>query len=354
MSQNNKILKAKDVIESIQVQLSYLKTRIKTILFVSVLGGVLGILVAILSTATYKAFSSFSLDEDKGSSGLAGYLGVASQLGIDLGNSGGSVFTGENIIELLKSRRVVESALLVRMNNNVKANTLADYYLDVFKFREQLEKVGLQNISFNDRERVNFTRDQDSVLGLMYRSLVKNNISVNKVDKKLSIYHMEVVSTDEVFSKMFSDALLDEVTRFYVETKTKKARSTVSLLERKVDSVKTTYETALINGASFNDANRNIVKQIASTNSVKRQLEIQMLATYYAELVKHLETAKLSLARETPYIQKVDTPTYPLEKKKFGKLKGGVLGMFVSGFLICLFFSIRLTYNRIVNEDTTS
>jgi hypothetical protein len=352
MTQNSNILKTKDVLKSAQAHISYLITKIRVIAFVSVLGGVLGVLIAIFSNTTYKAFSSFSLDEDKGSGGLAGYIGVASQLGIDLGNSGGSVFTGENIIELLKSRRVVESALLVRMNNDKGAVTLADYYLDAFKFREQLEKVGLQKIAFKDIARVNFTRDQDSVLGLMYKSLVKNNIAINKVDKKLSIYHLEVVSTDEVFSKLFSEALLDEVTRFYIETKTKKARATVNLLERKVDSVKTTYEASLLSGASFNDANRNIIKQIASTNSVKRQLEIQMLATYYAELVKHLETAKLSLARETPYIQKVDTPTYPLEKKKFGKLKGIVLGTFVSFILVCMFFSLRLTFKRLVNDDT--
>ena len=50
-----------------------------------------------------------------------------------------------------------------------------------------------------------------------------------------------------------------------------------------------------------------------------------------------LETLKLDMARETPIVQIIDTPRYPLKKDKLGKLKGIVFGGFVGGVLIVLY-----------------
>jgi uncharacterized protein involved in exopolysaccharide biosynthesis len=47
--------------------------------------------------------------------------------------------------------------------------------------------------------------------------------------------------------------------------------------------------------------------------------------------VKNLELSKMSLLKETPLIQVIDQPVYPLEEIKFGKLKGLVLGGFLGG-----------------------
>ena len=67
------------------------------------------------------------------------------------------------------------------------------------------------------------------------------------------------------------------------------------------------------------------------------------------ELVKNLELAKLALRRETPLIQVLDKPTFPLEVDKVGKLKGLVLGGFLGGFLILVYLLAKKFLNNILN-----
>ena len=65
------------------------------------------------------------------------------------------------------------------------------------------------------------------------------------------------------------------------------------------------------------------------------------------ELVKNLELAKLALRRETPLIQVIDKPIFPLAIDRFGKLKGLLLG----GILFVVLISIYLIINMIFNKS---
>ncbi len=346
----NEKISFKNIVKRLFVFIRLLKDKYKQIIGVGVIFSLLGLCLSLISKPEYTARLTFSLDEEKGGGALAGYIGVASQLGIDLGSSGGSVFTGENIIELIKSRLVIENTLISKISIDGIENTFADHFLDRFGWRQKLDKKGLDKLNFRSTNRKEYTREQDSVLYLIFKSIQKQNLTVFKVDKKLSIYNVVFTSSDEAFSGYFIDAIMGEVTKLYIDNRTKKSRSMVSILEQKTDSVKFAYESALMNVAVYNDANRNIAKQIVLSVAAKRQMETQLLATYYAELVKHLETAKISLMKETPLIQKIDTPIFPLEKKKIGKLKGGVIGMFIGLFLSSLFIIIRFSFTQIMNE----
>ena len=58
----------------------------------------------------YRAVCTFILEEK--SSGGGGLSGLASQFGLNIGSlSGGSIFSGDNIINILKSKKVVEQVL---------------------------------------------------------------------------------------------------------------------------------------------------------------------------------------------------------------------------------------------------
>jgi hypothetical protein len=47
--------------------------------------------------------------------------------------------------------------------------------------------------------------------------------------------------------------------------------------------------------------------------------------------------AKVTLRKETPLIQILDSPIFPLKKDKVGKLKGIVFGGFIAWFFLSLF-----------------
>ena len=56
-------------------------------------------------------------------------------------------------------------------------------------------------------------------------------------------------------------------------------------------------------------------------------------------LVVQLELAKITLRKETPLIQLIDQPRYPLEQNKLGKIKSVLIGI-VLAELITIFLLI--------------
>jgi uncharacterized protein involved in exopolysaccharide biosynthesis len=61
-----------------------------------------------------------------------------------------------------------------------------------------------------------------------------------------------------------------------------------------------------------------------------------------------LELAKVTLRKETPLLQIIDRPSFPLEKEIVGKLKSLVLGGFLAGFLTVLYLVFSSLYKKLV------
>jgi len=344
----------KDIFKSLSDWFKYLLSKWLIIIVISFFGGIGGIFFAISSKPIYKADLSFALEDNQSGGGLSGALGIASQFGLDMGGGAGGAFSGDNLIELMKSRSMVEKALLTPVMIDNKIQSLADYYIIVNDLREAWkDKPNLQNISFPlNYDRSKFSRAQDSILSLFHTNLIKNSLTVSKLDKKLSIITVTVKSNNENFSKYFCDKLVREVSDFYVETKTKKSVQNLSILQHQVDSVKRMLTSAIGGVATTSDIypNANRAKSVLKIPSQTRQIDVQANQAILIEMVKNLEISKISLRRETPLIQIIDTPRFPLEKKQFGKLKSGLIGSILAGlFSVVILILIKL-YHQIVNE----
>ncbi|WP_281231860.1 lipopolysaccharide biosynthesis protein [Flavobacterium gelatinilyticum] len=327
----------------------YLLLKWKLIIIAVFLGALLGIGYSSVKKTTYTATLSFALEDEK-SGGLGNALGLASSLGLDLGGNGGGMFTGANLTELFKSRAMVEKTLLTPVKLNGKVISLAEMYIQNNKWREKWNenpKLRLLNF-YPNSNRNNFTRIQDSVLGVMYGSLSKSGLLVGLKDKKMSIINIEVSSTDELFAKYFCEALAEQVSDFYISTKSKKARMNMAILERQTDSIRGELNGAITGVAVANDNtfNLNPALNVRRTPSARRQVDVQANTAILTELVKQTELAKVTLRRETPLIQIIDRPILPLENEKFGKLKGIIFGGFLFGFLSIIFLIVKRILNN--------
>jgi hypothetical protein len=289
------------------------------------------------------------LEDEKSGVSLGGALGLASQFGLDLGGGGGGgIFSGDNLLELMKSRSMVQKALLSPISVKVKSQSLADYYISFREMREDWKnEPQLANVSYAIyADGLQFNRAQDSILMEIHEEIVKNFLTVAKIDKKLSILKVSVQTEDESFSKAFTEALVREVSQFYVETKTKKSATNVAILQHQTDSVRNELNRAITGVAQSNDAipNLNSSRQVLRSFSQQRQIDVQANTAILTELVKNLELSKLSLRKETPLIQVIDKPILPLTVEKFGKLKGLLLGGFLAGFLVVIGLIIRRVF----------
>lgn len=315
----------------------FLFSKSMLLILAGVAGAVIGYIYAYAQKPMYQAELSFVLENDQ-SAGSGGYAGIASQFGLDLGgSSGGGVFSGDNLLELMKSRSLVEKALLSSVNVGTKRLTLAEYYIDFNNLRKNWKSdPKLKNIEFlPDIDRSHFTLKHDSIIGSFYTKIVNNNLQVDKMDKKSSIMVLNVKSGNELFSKLFAEMLIKEVSDFYIDTKTRKSVDNLEILQRQADSVRRELNSAISGVALSVDANPNAnpARQILLAPSQRRTVDVQANQVMLTELVKNLELSKMSLRRETPLIQIIDTPILPLKKiivsKTTSLLTGGIIGVFI-------------------------
>jgi hypothetical protein len=335
----------KDLIEDIKEWYAYLLSQWKIIVLAGFIGAILGIGYSLSKKPIYTASLSFALEDEKSGGGLGGALGLASSFGFDLGGSGGSIFSGSNLTELFKSRKMVEQTLLTPVVVNDKTISLAEMYIQNEEWRDKWEdKPQFKNIQFlPNTNRKYFTRVHDSIFGVIYGNLSKNSLSVAQKDKKIAIINMDVSTTNELFSKYFCEALARQVGQFYVTTKTKKARANMAILQKQTDSIRGELNSAITGVAVANDNtfNLNPALNVRRAPSARRQVDVQANTAILTELVKQTELAKVTLRKETPLIQVIDRPILPLEKERFGKAKGILIGGFLAGFLMILGLVIR-------------
>jgi hypothetical protein len=344
----------KEILKQFILLYKFLLKKWLIIIIPCLIGGLLGLGYAFYKKPLYKAQLSFALEDEKSSGGLSSALGLASQFGIDLGGTGGGAFSGDNLLELIKSRSIVERTLLKMVNINGKKQTLAEMYIDFNNMRKLwAENPQTKNVKFEpNANRASFTLQQDSILGEIHHAIVDKNLNVDKIDKKLSIITVTVKSENQLFSKFFTELLVNEVSTFYIDTKTKKSTQNVNILQYQTDSVRHELNSAISGVASSIDAtpNPNALKQILRVPSQKRQVDVQANQAILTELVKNLELSKMSLRKETPLIQIIDSPILPLEKEKLSKLKAMVLGGIVGIILATIFLVVKRTLGKILYD----
>jgi uncharacterized protein involved in exopolysaccharide biosynthesis len=345
----------KELIQKLGEWFKYLFSKWLVIVFCAMVGGGIGLLYAFSKKPEYKAVVTFALEDDKqGGGGLSGALGLASSLGIDLGTSAGGAFSGANLIELMKSRKMVQKTLLSSCLVNNTQLVLANQLLAITKLDKALANKSAiyKNFSFQlNAKQDNFSIQQDSVLFLLYEKLFESNIlSVSQKDKKISIITVEVNATNELFSKAFAENLVTNVAEFYIETKSKKAKNNVAILQRQADSIRNELNMAITGVAitSDNTFNLNPALNVNRIPSTKKQIDVQANTAILTQLVTNLEMAKVTLLRETPLIQLIDRPTLPLKKDKPGKAKSLLMGGFLAGFITVLYLIVRKMLKQVM------
>lgn len=333
-----------DVWKILKETFQYLITKWKLILVIGLIGGLVGLSLSFLIKPKYTAKISFSLI-DGGSKG-SGLFDLASSFGLASLMGGNDVFSGDNLLEIMKSKYAVEETLLSPVMFEGEKMTLIEAYIKFNHLRKKWSKSkknDLRNVAYPiGQNKESFSRTQDSIVSELYKDFIKNNaLKVLRLNKKVGMSEVTFTSKNEEFSKLFVENLMKETYVFYRQTKTAQIIENVRKMEQTADSIKHLYESALTRSSAYSGVNVNPALQSAMVPKLKQEYDAQLYGTVYAEVLKNLETLKLDLARETPLVQVVDLPRYPLKKEKLGKVKGIVLGGLLAGFFIVMFLLIR-------------
>lgn len=331
---------------------NYLLSKWLIILLFCLLGGALGFLYAYLKKPIYTASTTFVLEEGDKGGGLSSLGGIAAVTGIDLGGGGGGLFQGDNLLELYKSRTMIEKTLLSPMQED-SSKLLVDRYLSFNPIEVSIKGSSSSLKDFRQLDSLKNKRLRDSLLGEIVSNIKKSYLVVGKLDKKLSVIKVDVNSTDELFAKDFNDQIVQNVNEFYKQTKTKKSMANVKILQDKTDSVRGMMNSAIYSSVKVADATPNInpTRQVERIAPMQRsQFSAETNKAVLGTMLQNLEMSKLSVLKETPLIQTVDKPIYPLYKERFSKSKGIAIGVIISGLLSVMFLIIRRFLINLMKE----
>ncbi|BAV10197.1 hypothetical protein SAMN05421788_104433 [Filimonas lacunae] len=321
MSEKPGEMSLKELFGKINSIRKYLFSKWLIIGVIGFMGAVIGFVYALNKKPSYKGTLTFVLSGGSKQSG--GLASLAGQFGFDVGGGGSNgAFEGENILELLKSKRIIKGALFytVPERKNVLLNVIGE---DGGFFNRWKNVPRIKTLVPFSQKATDITPIQDSLIGEMCDFLNRDFLLISKVDKKLSFYSVSTTSPYEIISVYLTKSVVQEAAKMYIDTKTKTAKDNLEMLQHEADSLRgrlsgTIYSTASIADQTFN---LNSALQVQRVPIQQNQIQAQVLSAAYVEVVKNLEVAKISLQREMPLYQIIDEPGLPLTRVRMSKMK---------------------------------
>lgn len=331
--------------------IKYLISKWLIILAFSIIGAIAGVAYSIYQKPVYTAVNTFVLEDGSKTGALGQYASLASLAGIDLNGGGSGLFQGDNILELYKSRAMIEKTLLSEVVIGDKKQLLIDRYVAFNELKDKWKrKDDINDITFAGNP-AKFNRKQDSIITDLVDFFNKKLLRVNRLDKKLNIIVVQVDSKDEIFAQQFTKRLVQVVNNFYVVTKTKKSYQNVMVLQHQADSVKAVLNSSISGVAAAIDAAPNANPQLLTLKvpSQRRQVDVQASSAVYGEIVKNLEISRISLRQDVPLIQVIDEPVLPLANNHVGKVKGAAVGVLLCFIAISLLLTVKRQFGPTTN-----
>ena len=326
----------KDVIISIRDYTRELKKKfilISTVLIISIISG---LVYSSIQKDKFEAVLSFIVEGQSEGPNLSSISGMASQFGLDLGGSSTSSFSQQNVIELLKSRKVIESTLSKSCIVNNEEDILLNHYISINNMIEDGE-----NISF-------FSSSKDSITNIIWKEIIEFKIDLSYQNDEANILNLTYTSTNSEFAKNFTELLVEEISQMYSHYQTEKTKKSLKNLELRSDSIFRELKNSERNFARVKDRNLRVINASGRLDEIQYMREVQVLNAIYLELIKNTELVKMNLLNETPIIQLIDVPVLPLEysnrsSKLFWVFSFSFLGLFLVSSLIILRKLIRDT-----------
>jgi hypothetical protein len=347
-------LSLKDAILKTKIWGRYLISKWFYIGIIAGLGAAFGLFIEYYKKPIYKGRISFIIENPgSGASGAGVQLGgFASQFGLDMG-SAGETFGGANLQDLVLSRNLIQKALLSPVNVNGKTQSLAEYYIEFKGFRKDWNGTPMENIQFLVGTNPDkFTKDQNSLMKNIHAVLSKKDLTVNM--KKTGLSSIEVSSENELFCKYFAEALLEVASEFYVATKTKASYDNFMILKTQLDSMRRVLNIGVTSVAASIDANPNPnrARSVIGAGPQRKQIDVQANQAFYVQMIQNLESAKITLRKETPLVQVIDRPVLPLEVFLTDRIGAFIRGGVIGAALAMVFFIIRKMLRDLLNTKT--
>ncbi len=304
----------------------------------------------------YTAQITFSIDEDEGG-GQAGLTGMLSQMG--LGTLRPTRYNFDKILELSRSRRVVQEAMFAKITVDGKEDFLANHVIRIYEIDTQDEDGSKEGpFVFTHDSFPAFRLQENEMLKSVYHFIIgppKNpELALLKADynEDSNILSLTASTKNESLSIELARRMFQSLSNYYVNKAIEKAQKTYRIVSTKRDSVLGVLRSAEYQLANFKDRNRGLIMKTDQVTELRLQREVAAMASMYAEVLKNTEVADFSLRTKTPFIQVIDTPIPPLDPSQSSLIRKIILGLIIGGIIGVAIVAGRKAFRDLMAEDS--
>ena len=252
---------------------------------------------------------------------LATQFGIGGQEGITF-DKFKSVATSDFIMD-----KVLMSTAMVKVKDKKPSLDLIGHHLmSELKLRESWKnKPNLAKVNLNLKG-----SSQDTVKATLLKS-IKSMVTVSENKEKLIV--INVISKNENLAYAINKSIVAQTVDFFKKSAVSSDEHTLEIIQNKLDSIKSELYQNENRYADRKDNSFQTVKIKGHVDLLRIERNIKLLNEMYVEAIKQHEMINFKILNNTPSIQLVDSPSYPLEIKKRSRLLVGIGLAFVGFFL---------------------
>lgn len=297
----------------------------KFIIKVTLIGIVVGLVIAFSIPKEYTSSVSFTTKSNKSTSGNMGAL--ASLAGINLNVQSSEDFSPELYPNIINSTSFIQGLWGINVEDkNQKIDTTLYVYLkdeqkrawwnyllrapgllfSLFKSEQTKEGEGVANHFFIS----------DEEMKLIVALTNSYNIST---DKKTGVTILEVTSQSPTISAFLADTITSCLQSYIIQERTKKSQTDLENSRRLYKQYKDNYDKTQQRLAEFVDRNKNIISESYRSNQRKLELEANLAYDVYSQMSKQMQMSEIKVQDDTPVftiIQPAIEPIYPTAPSK--------------------------------------
>ncbi len=343
----------KELIEKIQEYALEVWKNWKIVLLVCAIFLAYKIYDALTDIPQYSAELTFMVNEDDGG-GFGGINAVLGQFG--LGKRGGGKYNLDKILELAKSRRIVQMILFEKGTINEKTDFYANHLIEEYKYREKWAEDEdtryLADFRFTHDSLEQFTDVENMIFKNLY-SLIKGSedevgILITDYNKDTGIMNLKFKTSSPGLSLQLCNVLYDKLSKYYIEKTIEKQQTTYRIIKSKADSLGTLAKASERAWARFKDSNRGLWTATAELKELQLKKDVEMYNVMHLEALKNLEFADFSLRNKTPFVQLIDAPIAPLSPSQKSLILSAIIGLILGGMIAVSFIIARKLYRDVM------
>lgn len=348
-----------DEIDVLEVVKTFWNGR-KVIVKYTLIAGLLGILIALLSPKEYTATTSMVPQTGNTNNKLGGLSSLAAIAGFNLDLNSIS----DNLTPLVYPQIVKSTPYQLELMNIPFSFAEVDHPVSLYEYYTEVASprilsliskytLGLPAllISSFKKNTPEESSDRKNPIALSLkqervRKLIEQKVVLD-LDSKQGFLTLTATFPEALVSAQVADQARELLQKYITQYKTSKATDQLNFIEQRYSEKKIEFEKAQEKLARFRDQNKNVSSALARTEEERIQSEYNIAMDVYNELAKQLEQAKIQVKQETPVFSILEPALIPQEKSKPKRTIIVLLWTFLGGFIGTIIVFGKVLFNKI-------